>query len=116
LAEKLAGVVYSTDRYFETEQGYRFNPAKLAEYHARNLEAFRVGCSVHNSPVVCDNTNSTRVEVDRYRSIALAYGYTVTVITVGEPKDPAHVKTCIARNIHKVPAQTIVRMAERFEV
>jgi predicted kinase len=108
---------FSTDNYFDTLQiGYVFDPARLAENHKKNQEAFEEACRIGTKLIICDNTNLKRKYMQPYFDAALKYGYSITELLVGNPKDPEHIKICAARNIHKVPLEHIQKMAEGFEL
>lgn len=121
LATELVGigiskVSCSTDDFFMHRGEYKFDPTRLKEYHAKNKERFEKACAHGTQVVICDNTNTQKWEYEPYVEIAKKHGYRVQIVVVGNPKDPEHVKACIERNIHGVPAETIQKMADRFEL
>jgi len=117
LAAKADAVICSTDNYFYDADGnYTFAPDLLSVNHKKNKEEFERACKLGREVVICDNTNTRKWEYDYYVKVAEQYGYQVHILIVGNPKDPAHVEECIKRNIHGVPAETIRRMSDRFEL
>jgi tRNA uridine 5-carbamoylmethylation protein Kti12 len=105
------GVVHSTDDYFYVNGVYRFDPAKFAQYHRRNLEAFRASLAAGVPIVICDNTNTRRWEFAPYVKAAEDAGYLITVVSLPHPD----VAVAAARNTHGVPAEMIKRMIDRWE-
>lgn len=68
--------IFSTDTYFETEEGYQFDASKLGKYHNLNYEKF----SKSNSQIlIVDNMNMTRKEYEKYIQNAKNRGY-ITII------------------------------------
>ncbi|ARD22714.1 MULTISPECIES: AAA family ATPase [Shewanella] len=107
---------FSTDKYFEQEGQYLFNPKFLSQYHQANLTAF-INALASNEPlVICDNTNVAKWEYMAYEAAAKALGYQVRVVVIGDPKDSQHQALCAQRNTHKVPLNHIKTMARLFEL
>lgn len=52
------GVIYSTDDFFETENGYTHDARKLAEYHARNQQRALAAMELRYGLIIIDNTNT----------------------------------------------------------
>ena len=105
--------ICSTDSYFYDEDGkYQFDPSKLGEYHASNLQTFTTLCEAGMQLVICDNTNSQLWEYEAYHQVALDCGYQVHIVTVGD----FDVERCVRRNTHGVPQAGIQRMRDRWEV
>lgn len=60
--------------------------------------------------VVCvDNTNTTVAEIAPYYRLAEAYGYNPEIIFIN-----CSLEVAIARNVHKVPEQTIYHMMQNL--
>lgn len=102
-------VIVSADDFFidpETRL-YKFNPVLLGEAHKVCLRMFVAAVSEHPKAdvVVVDNTNCTVEEVARYYALAAAYGYDVTILTVGFETD---VLTCATRSVHGVPVDAVI--------
>lgn len=118
LAARLAedwGAVFSTDSYFMVDGLYRFDPTKLSENHAKNLEAFKTAVRGKYPTVVVDNTNMLRAHFAPYVEAAEKEGYLVQILTVGSPRNWNHQVTCSNRNIHGVSLEVIQNMARKFE-
>jgi len=76
------------------------------------MKAFVEWCRNGND-VICDNTNTTAVEIAPYYAVAAAYGYQVEIVTFYAPKDK--LPLCAERNRHSVPLKSIQRMAENID-
>ncbi|KPV94594.1 MULTISPECIES: ATP-binding protein [unclassified Pseudoalteromonas] len=108
-------VICSTDDFFISDGQYRFDKAKLSEYHNLNLARFIRALSQEIPLVILDNTNIKKWEFIAYAEAAHALGYQVKEVVVGEIKDKAMQHLYYQRNIHKVPLKTINKMAYLFE-
>lgn len=64
--------------------------------------------------IILDNTNTRHWEYKEYVELAEKHGYEVEIQVVGE-FDEESVKKYAERNTHGVPAEHVVKMAERFE-
>jgi len=135
IAEMLASdddsMIFSTDQYFMVNGKYEFDPTKLKENHAKNLQAWMD--AVENelyATVVCDNTNTTDWELRLYRETAEDNGYQVIYVAI-EPRETAEdngyqvIYVAIepdfdkldeyhARNTHGVPKEVIKAQMERL--
>lgn len=103
----------SADSYFIRDGRYQFDPLKIADAHNDCLRRFMVALqddTESETPIVVDNTNLRLTEIAPYYRLAEAFGYAPTIVWVH-----AHPETCIARNIHGVPAQAIRQMAVSTE-
>ena len=106
-------MIFSTDQYFMVNGKYEFDPSKLRENHAKNLQAWidAVEAELY-STVVCDNTNTTDWELMIYRETAEDNGYDVIYVAI-EPNldklDEYH-----ARNTHGVPKEVIKSQISRL--
>jgi len=109
-------MVVSADQYFMKDGEYCFNPKKLPEAHAECLKAFvnlinpPLGTNFPVYTLVVDNTNITVAEIAPYAALALAYGYELEIVSLSVLPEVAH-----ARNIHKVPLESIKRMAQKMD-
>jgi len=117
IAEMLAAdddaMIFSTDQYFMVDGKYVFDPTKLKENHAKNLQAWID--AVENelyATVVCDNTNTTDWELRLYRETAEDNGYQVIYVAI-EP-DFDKLDEYHARNTHGVPKEVIKAQMERL--
>ncbi|NMH63623.1 AAA family ATPase [Shewanella salipaludis] len=107
--------LFSTDDFFLVEGEYRFNVARLAEYHQRNLTGFIQALARGEPVVICDNTNLAHWEYMAYEAAAQALGYGVRKVLIGNPRDPRHRALCAERNRHGVPLAQLGSMAKNFE-
>lgn len=111
-ASLTGAVVVSADHYFVELGGgtYAFDPTKLGAAHGQCLRRYTEALQRGEAHVVVDNTNTTSLEMAPYVSLALAYGYAVTIVRV--TCDPA---VAAARNTHGVPEGAIRAMHARIE-
>ncbi|MGS0688981.1 AAA family ATPase [Shewanella sp. 0m-4] len=107
--------VCSTDEFFYLDGEYHFNPKQLSKYHQLNLTRFIHAIANKIPVVICDNTNMALWEFEGYYAAAKAEGYQVQIQQIGEPKDKNHQLLCADRNKHRVPLNSIIRMAKTFE-
>jgi hypothetical protein len=92
-----------------------FDRTKLHEAHAQCLRSFVRNVMAENSiytEIVVDNTNTTQREVTPYAALALAYGHALKIVTL-IAVDEATLATCMRRNLHEVPSDTIRAQNER---
>ncbi|MDP2634616.1 MULTISPECIES: AAA family ATPase [unclassified Pseudoalteromonas] len=109
-------LICSTDDYFYDEQGeYKFDKFKLSQFHNLNLARFINALSQSIPLVIVDNTNIKKWEFIAYSQAALALGYQVKEVIVGEVKDKSMQHLYAKRNSHKVPLKMISKMAYMFE-
>lgn len=115
--------VHSADDFFMQDGVYRFDASKLGEAHGSCLRSFIHGCRagwryqeagmmdrVPELPIeVVDNTNLSSEEIAPYYSVAQAYGYEVTLVTLRVPSELA-----VSRNQHGVDLHTIKNMEKRL--
>ena len=110
--------IISNDDRFVKDGVYTFDSSRLKETHTQTYQMFLD--ALIKSPgyraIIVDNTNSQKWEYEHYISAAREADWEVQVIIVGQPKDEEHVKLCIARNQHNVPAETIRSMSRRFQL
>ncbi|XP_066555836.1 uncharacterized protein LOC136746884 isoform X2 [Amia ocellicauda] len=108
------GVVFSTDDFFNKDEGYTYDPGLLGDAHDWNQKRAREAMDQGHSPIIIDNTNTQAWEMKPYVKLALERGYRVEF---HEPdtswkSDPSELEK---RNKHKVPQEKIAQMLERFE-
>ncbi|MFA5049170.1 MAG: AAA family ATPase [Patescibacteria group bacterium] len=103
-------VVCSADYYFMVEGEYKFNPKKLSEAHGQCLRSFVESIHMGASLIVVDNTNTSVAEIAPYATLALAYGYELSIEIFKVDVDAA-----ATRNLHGVPRETIIKMAQRID-
>ena len=87
----------------------------MVKNHAKNQKHFREACEAGDFPLVVDNTNMQRWEMEPYIQAAEENGYKVIEVIIEEPSNPKHQEECAARNTHGVSLEIIQKMAARFE-
>lgn len=103
------GLICSADDFFGPE--YKFDPRKLPEAHGYCMRTFVDNVQKKKDGViVVDNTNTTVAEVAPYYAVAEAYGWSVEIVYI----HCNNLEVAITRNIHKVPANVIIAMADRL--
>jgi hypothetical protein len=107
----IVAAIHSTDQYFMQDGEYKFNPRQLGIFHNANFKAFRKSCEAGIPIVICDNTNTTRKEWNKYAACADNRGYIVAHVTMPHPKP----SVAAERNSHGVPLDAINRMIKRWE-
>ena len=93
---------------------YRFDPAKLGMAHAECFHKFLVAMDKGEPLIVIDNTNIHHWEYANYLKAAKMLSYIVDIVEFG-PETLNEVRACIRRNVHRVPAEIILRMCHDFE-
>lgn len=99
-------VLRETDEYFvdATTKEYKFDPSKLAEYHAECQKSTE--CDLSNGVnVIVTNTNLTKWERKHYFGIARRTKCIVRIIIMRNNYG----------NVHGVPQEKIDQMKERFQ-
>lgn len=104
-------VIVEADHYFDTPEGYQFDPRKLPEAHTWCHDTAQRYLS-KGWTVIVANTFSRQWELDPYVKMAGELGVPVEVYTMPDPGTDV----LAARNIHHVPAEVIDRMRARWEV
>jgi tRNA uridine 5-carbamoylmethylation protein Kti12 len=103
--------VHSTDDYFLNSHGeYQFDEVKLGENHLKNQAAFERSLAGLVGVVICDNTNTTLWEVERYVDIARDHNYSPIVVTV-----VCNLETALERGTHDVPEHVVRKMHSRIK-
>lgn len=102
LSDALACPMYAADDYFESLDGYKFDPSKLSAAHEWCQWAVGDALAEHDS-VIVHNTCTRDEDVNRYIEIAKAYNHRWTVITIEHRHD--------GRTVHgDIPLKTMHRM------
>lgn len=99
-------VVCSADHYHVVDGTYRFDPARAGEAHNACLRKYVETLILPQYlTVVVDNTNTSLMELSPYVRLAEALGveYEIHYILCS-------VVTALQRNVHAVPATTILKM------
>ena len=109
--------IFSTDDLFMVDGEYQFDPSKLGEYHAKNLEnATQFMVEQKDSGVshcIIDNTNTQSWEYEKYVEAAKENGFMVQIISIAWKRED--IPLYAERNSHGVPEEAIQRMADRWE-
>jgi len=93
------------DMYFETDDGYKFNPSKLADAHAWCLDSSDRALS-NGLDVVVANTFTTLHEMQPYINLASKHAACRLSVIEAKGRFPS---------VHNVPYPTIRRMMSRWE-
>jgi len=102
--------IVSADHYFIGADGiYRFDMGRIASAHGQCKAKFAAALKAKKPTVIVDNTNTTVKEFKYYVELAKAEGYEVEIIRID--CDPS---VAAARNVHGVPKEAVLRMAERL--
>ena len=73
--------ICETDMYFtDSEEGYQFDPSKLAEYHQKNYDTFRQNIDKRTNVVIVSNTNTQYWEFQNYLKYAAENHYVTAII------------------------------------
>lgn len=104
-------VVVSADHYFMHDGQYIFDPTKLHDAHQHCFLRFfnEITKLFRTANLIVDNTNIELLDIAPYVAIAQVYDFDVTIVEFRI--DPG---IAIARNIHGVPANKIISMANRM--
>ncbi len=107
--------VLSTDDLMTTLDGkYDFQKDLLPRYHnqilARYIQILSTDERSHIESLVVDNTNIRLFELAPYYRVAEALCHEVEIVWV-----QAALATCVERNVHGVPPETLQAMACSFE-
>ena len=115
LAEQLGDSHFETDTYFMVDGEYKFDAAKLKKAHEwcqSQVELAmiqnRITYGLDSSDIVVSNTFTQAWEMDAYYELAKQYGYMVFTVIVENRHGGI--------NQHRVPADKIQAMKDRFEV
>jgi predicted kinase len=108
--------ICEADKFFHNKETgeYNFDPSRLKEAHewCRNQVETRMSDHQVNPQfypeIVVSNTFTQEWEMQSYIDLAKKYGYQVTTLIV----ENRHGNS----NVHNVPAETLDRMRQRFEV
>ena len=96
--------IHSTDRQFEVDGVYKFDPSKISVYHAINQKLCRQSLEWGES-VIVDNTNTQAWEAKPYVQMAQELGVPVFFV-------PCHGRF---KNLHGVPEDKVEAMRNRCE-
>lgn len=96
--------ICSTDKQFEVDGVYKFDPSKITVYHAINQKLTREALQ-RGECVIVDNTNTQAWEAKPYVLMAKELGIPVFFV-------PCHGKF---NNVHGVPSDKVEAMRNRCE-
>ena len=103
------GMIVSADDYFINEKGvYEFDSLKLKKAHDSCLRGFVFCLENVEENIIVDNTNLSLWEMESYIRLAKLYWAVIQILTI-----PCSVDAAYARNVHKVPLETITRQEQR---
>lgn len=108
--------ICEADKFFHNKETgeYNFDPSRLKEAHewCRNEVETRMKDHQVNQQfypeIVVSNTFTQEWEMQSYIDLAKKYGYQVTTLII----ENRHGNS----NVHNVPAETLDRMRQRFEI
>lgn len=106
LANELQAYICEADQYFMTNNVYEFSIERVAEAHRACQNKVDKAMQHGLGKIAVANTFTRRWEMTPYYDLAKKYGYKVIEITLGGEG---------FENTHKVPAETIQKMKERWE-
>jgi len=102
----------SADDYFEDEAGnYAFDPTLLGEAHAACQSTVRAALAIGSDMVIVHNTLLSAWEREPYLVIAREFNAEVRIHVLDV--DPAE---AAKRNVHGVPFDRVIAMAERLDL
>lgn len=103
LAKQLGALHVEADMYFESNDGYIFDPNDIPKAHTWCFET--VSSHLPYTDVVVSNTFTQLWEMQKYIYLALGNGHDFVVVCM----------TNDYGNIHGVPEETLQRMKDRWE-
>lgn len=131
------GVICSADDFFVDENGnYNYDGSKIGKAHIWCQNKFYMSLSKGKTPVIVDNTNTTKKEFSSYIQTGIKFGYSVEIKypdnklwnacgeALSDPELTPENRNFIIlraselfakRNVHGVPKETIVKMLDRFQ-
>lgn len=118
-------VICSTDNFFIKDNGeYEFDASLIVSYHQANQALVSKYMGHGIELIIVDNTNTTQREMEPYKKMAKDFMYQVDEVVMGrsellEPETAqwrAYTERCASRNVHRVPLESIQKMARRFEL
>jgi len=103
-----AWAVYSADDYFMVNGEYKWDVSKIGAAHKSCQDRVRRAMRKGIDKLFVANTNTTAKEMAPYFKMAEEFGYRVHSLIVENRHDGV--------NEHNVPAETLEKMTERFQV
>lgn len=107
-AKSLHCPYFEADQYFNTKDGYKFDPTMLGAAHADCK--WRVENALKNgeSRIAVSNTSTTEKEIAPYKELADKYGYLFISLIV----ENRHGNV----SVHGVPEEKLKQMRGRFSI
>lgn len=103
--------VHSTDNYYlDKDDNYNFDPSRIGEFHEKNFSAFKQDVESGTNIVMCDNTNLSKWEYEKYIAVSKDNMYKVLAVVFTPDDIAVHAK----RNTHNVPRAVLERMVDKF--
>jgi tRNA uridine 5-carbamoylmethylation protein Kti12 len=107
--------VCSADDYFCLKTGeYIFNHEELGSAHGYSHRIFRQAIAAGVPVVVVDATNTTYKECKYYIQYGALEDYQIHLLE-GDAPWKNDLKACASKNVHKVPIESIRKMADRYQ-
>ena len=111
---------HSTDDFFMENNRYRFNIAKLHNYHLCNLMLFEKSLRNNVDVVICDNTNIMPWQSRPYTNLARASGYQIIFFNLSPRELEKHVAaqkiTPQKPDAHGVPEHILANFIRDFNL
>lgn len=107
--------IFSASDFFYKEDGcFDFNRLHIRKSHQWNQARLNSHARNGWSPIIVDNTNIMKWEMNAYLKTAVQYGYLVEIVhpNTSWSKSP---DALVAMNIHDVPRATIERMILNYQ-
>ena len=109
----LSVCIHETDSFFQTDEGYVFNPAMVGEYHKENYLAFQKSIDNGINVVIQSNTNVRHWEYEKYLSYAVENSYSTIIIDLhdnGMSNEELHSRQC-----HDFPLEKYNLLREGYQ-
>jgi len=109
--------IASADNYFIRPDGkydWNFDSLRNAHLWCQRQASDNMSAVITGEVVIVDNTNITKKDMQPYILLAEKCNFDVEEVVVGD-FDRDSVETYFNRCVHKVPKDTIIKMANRFE-
>ena len=105
LSQSMNARICSADDYHMDAGIYKWKAENVQSAHSWCFDVAKHAMECGRN-VIIDNTNTTEWEVNKYRDLALSFGYQVFVITAENWHE--------GKNTHSVPEETLDKMRERL--
>ena len=105
IAERLSYKHFEADQYFETDEGYKFNPTFLPDAHAWCFKMAKEALQAGHKVVIA-NTFTTHWEMEPYYRYAMKNGHSFGTVSLRTQYE----------SIHNIPPETFQKMQDRWEM